>query len=57
MPVEEATYHMKRCVDSGLWVPDGGKDKAAKSDDANEEESETAPEPEPSTDKSKKKSA
>jgi len=21
LPVEEATYHMKRCVDSGLWVP------------------------------------
>ncbi|KAI8117687.1 Hsp90 co-chaperone Cdc37 [Lucilia cuprina] len=21
MPVEEAKYHMKRCVDSGLWVP------------------------------------
>ena len=19
---EEATYHMKRCIDSGLWVPD-----------------------------------
>ncbi|KAL6439114.1 hypothetical protein ACFW04_003823 [Cataglyphis niger] len=22
MSEEEATYHMKRCVDSGLWVPD-----------------------------------
>ncbi|CAN7993269.1 unnamed protein product [Ixodes pacificus] len=22
MPEEEARYHMKRCVDSGLWVPD-----------------------------------
>lgn len=22
MPKEDATYHMKRCVDSGLWVPD-----------------------------------
>lgn len=22
---EEATYHMKRCVDSGLWVPDAKK--------------------------------
>ena len=21
MPQEEAAYHMKRCVDSGLWVP------------------------------------
>ncbi|KAK6631692.1 hypothetical protein RUM43_013756 [Polyplax serrata] len=25
MPEEEARYHMKRCVDSGLWLPDGGK--------------------------------
>ncbi|KAL7034653.1 hypothetical protein ACKWTF_008040 [Chironomus riparius] len=24
MPEEEAKYHMKRCVDSGLWVPEGG---------------------------------
>uniref|UniRef100_A0A0K8TM07 Hsp90 co-chaperone Cdc37 n=1 Tax=Tabanus bromius TaxID=304241 RepID=A0A0K8TM07_TABBR len=24
MPEEEAKYHMKRCVDSGLWIPDGG---------------------------------
>ncbi|XP_050337050.1 hsp90 co-chaperone Cdc37 [Bactrocera neohumeralis] len=24
MPVEEAKYHMKRCVDSGLWVPNAG---------------------------------
>lgn len=22
MPEEEATYHMKRCIGSGLWVPD-----------------------------------
>ncbi|XP_045612500.1 hsp90 co-chaperone Cdc37 [Procambarus clarkii] len=29
MDPEEATYHMKRCVDSGLWVPDA---KAAKSE-------------------------
>ena len=21
MPKEEAEYHMKRCVESGLWVP------------------------------------
>ncbi|XP_055606909.1 hsp90 co-chaperone Cdc37 [Uranotaenia lowii] len=25
MPEEEARYHLKRCVDSGMWVPDGGK--------------------------------
>jgi cell division cycle protein 37 len=24
MPEEEAKYHMKRCVDSGLWVPEAG---------------------------------
>lgn len=22
LPKEEAEYHIKRCVDSGLWVPD-----------------------------------
>lgn len=21
MPEEEARYHLKRCVDSGLWIP------------------------------------
>lgn len=35
MPEEEAKYHMKRCVDSGLWVPDGGK----KSSEDNENKS------------------
>lgn len=25
MPQEEAAYHMKRCVDSGLWLPEGGE--------------------------------
>ncbi|XP_013381693.1 hsp90 co-chaperone Cdc37 [Lingula anatina] len=25
MPKEEAEYHIKRCVDSGLWVPDAKK--------------------------------
>uniref|UniRef100_T1H0Y8 Hsp90 chaperone protein kinase-targeting subunit n=1 Tax=Megaselia scalaris TaxID=36166 RepID=T1H0Y8_MEGSC len=24
LPEKDAKYHMKRCVDSGLWVPDGG---------------------------------
>lgn len=28
MPEEDAKYHMKRCVDSGLWVPDAKKDGA-----------------------------
>lgn len=25
MPEEEARYHLKRCIDSGLWVPDANK--------------------------------
>lgn len=30
LPEEEAKYHLKRCVDSGLWVPDAAKaDKEA----------------------------
>lgn len=28
MNEEDAKYHMKRCVDSGLWVPDANKDKS-----------------------------
>jgi cell division cycle protein 37 len=32
LPKEEAEYHIKRCIDSGLWVP-GGADKAADSDE------------------------
>jgi len=28
MPEEEARYHLKRCIDSGLWVPDGNAAKA-----------------------------
>lgn len=25
MPEEDAKYHLKRCVDSGMWIPDGKK--------------------------------
>lgn len=25
LPEEQARYHMKRCVDSGLWVPEANK--------------------------------
>lgn len=35
MDEEEAKYHMKRCVDSGLWVPEANKKQAG---DADEEE-------------------
>ena len=31
MPEEEARYHMKRCIDSGLWVPDAKAKEAAES--------------------------
>lgn len=41
MPVEEAKYHMKRCVDSGLWVPNAAdlndEDTDSKSPEKNEE--------------------
>lgn len=39
MPQEEASYHIKRCVDSGLWVS-GGNDEASgegKNDDAEDD--------------------
>ena len=40
MPVEEAKYHMKRCVDSGLWVPNAGDaeiGESEKNDSGNKE--------------------
>jgi len=33
MNQEDATYYMKRCVDSGLWVPDANKDKSSAEDE------------------------
>lgn len=27
MPEEQARYYLKRCVDSGLWVPDAARAK------------------------------
>uniref|UniRef100_A0A0K8WJQ0 Hsp90 co-chaperone Cdc37 n=1 Tax=Bactrocera latifrons TaxID=174628 RepID=A0A0K8WJQ0_BACLA len=38
MPVEEAKYHMNRCVDSGLWVPNAGD---AEIGDAEEKDSDS----------------
>jgi cell division cycle protein 37 len=33
MPEEEARYHIMRCIDSGLWVPEAkSKEKDAVSD-------------------------
>ena len=28
MPEEEARYHINRCIDSGLWIPDAKKAEA-----------------------------
>lgn len=38
MDEEQARYHMKRCVESGLWIPEAGKTK-----EEVEESSEPAP--------------
>jgi len=35
LPKEEAAYHMKRCADSGLWVPNGGAADDDNDDDDN----------------------
>jgi len=42
MEVDQATYHMKRCVDSGLWVPEGNlmTDKSNEEEDKSKEEEE-----------------
>lgn len=37
LPEEEARYHLKRCVDSGLWVPEGGVPKEEASDEGADE--------------------
>lgn len=39
MNEEDAKYHMKRCVDSGLWIPDSNKAK----DEAGDASSSTSP--------------
>ncbi|KAJ6635342.1 Hsp90 co-chaperone Cdc37 [Pseudolycoriella hygida] len=36
LPEAEAKYHMKRCIDSGLWVPDANADKTT--DDKSEDD-------------------
>lgn len=37
LPEEEAKYHMKRCVESGLWVPEGGVKKDGEEDEDDED--------------------
>ena len=52
MPQEEARYHMKRCVDSGLWKPsaddpdtnpEDGFKRSATADEAEENEENDGP--------------
>lgn len=35
MPEDEAKYHMKRCVDSGLWVPEKSSEEAEEPENEN----------------------
>jgi len=37
MPKDVAEYHIKRCIDSGLWVPGGASDKEDAEDSASTE--------------------
>ncbi|TDG53218.1 hypothetical protein AWZ03_000033 [Drosophila navojoa] len=61
MPVEEAKYHMKRCVDSGLWVPNAAdapqeeNEAEAKADDSADTAKPKATEDSKEKDKSKSK--
>lgn len=62
MPVDDAKYHMKRCVDSGLWVPNAadaaldGDETAAKDDEAATEAASTEKDTKKSDESPKKKS-
>lgn len=40
LPEEEARYHMKRCVDSGLWVPEANKGQETEGKEKEEGEGE-----------------
>ncbi|XP_057324448.1 hsp90 co-chaperone Cdc37 [Microplitis mediator] len=42
MPEDEAKYHMRRCIDSGLWVPDA-KSKENKANESESSSSEAKP--------------
>ncbi|CAL1297929.1 unnamed protein product [Larinioides sclopetarius] len=39
MPEEEARYHIQRCIDSGLWIPDAKKAEQEAAEAASKEES------------------
>ena len=49
MPEEEARYHLKRCIDSGLWVPDArkeaGEDAGSPKEPTEDDEGEVYDEP------------
>lgn len=47
MPEEEATYHMKRCVDSGLWVPDAKNKENEKKKEDEKQQSAAGETPDP----------
>ncbi|XP_011503503.1 PREDICTED: hsp90 co-chaperone Cdc37 [Ceratosolen solmsi marchali] len=46
MPEEEARYHIKRCIDSGLWVPDAKTKEKDTMLDVTEEKLSDTPNPE-----------
>lgn len=40
LPDEVARYHLKRCIDSGLWVPGGSSDSAEENSKPTSDETE-----------------
>lgn len=46
MPEDEARYHMKRCIDSGLWVPDAKAKEKEEQEQNGKEEITGTPDPE-----------
>nr|CAD7262054.1 unnamed protein product [Timema shepardi] len=44
MPEEEAVYQMKRCVDSGLWVPDAHKNQPEEKEETSDTATDVSPE-------------
>lgn len=46
MPEQEAAYHMKRCVDSGLWLPDAKTKEKEKEKEEQQNNAKETPDPE-----------
>ncbi|XP_068444964.1 hsp90 co-chaperone Cdc37 isoform X1 [Clinocottus analis] len=38
LDLEEGKYHLRRCIESGLWVPDSGEEEGKEEDEEEEEE-------------------